>query len=98
MFGWLKKQPAATSPPQLQQTVKVYLNPLLMLLAGAEQQKGSPLTEAEVLHIRDTAVSIDMPPEQAKVFYASLDAKVPVPRLNPDQIWREWQEVRGQIE
>ena len=95
MFGlFKKKQPVAAAEP----TVKVYLNPLVMLLAGAEKLKGSPLTEAEVLKVKDTAVAVEMPASKAQIFYASLDSKVPVHRLNPDNIWREWQEAREHIE
>jgi hypothetical protein len=74
--------------------VTVFLNPLVMLLAGRERQKGSPLTEAEVLEVRDRAACTQMPLSQAERFYASLDAQVPIPRLNPERIWDEWQETR----
>jgi hypothetical protein len=83
----------ASQPPQ----VKVFLNPLVMLLAGAEKQKGRPLTREEVLQIRDTAVSVMMSPEQAEKFYKSLDAQVPVRRMNPARVWEEWQEIRDQM-
>ena len=55
MFGRPKKRPAEKP------LVKVYLNPLHMLLAGRERQKGSPLTREEVLEVRDNAASIMMP-------------------------------------
>lgn len=77
--------------------VKVYLNPLSMLLAGAEKQKGSPLTRDEVLRIRDTAEFVMMEPEQAKKFYESLDSQAPVHRINPDRVWEEWQELRTRV-
>jgi hypothetical protein len=96
MFGWLKKkQPESNSD---QKMVTVYLNPLHALLAGAERQKGSPLTEEEVLHVRDTCVSIQMTPEKARIFYASLDAQVDVGRMDPDRVWEEWQEIRDKLE
>ena len=47
-------------------TVKVYLNPLMTLLAGKERQKGSPLTEAEVLAVRDSAVFVQMTKAQPR--------------------------------
>ena len=81
-----------------QPTVTVYLNPLMMLLVGAERQKGTPLTEAEVLAVRDSAVSMPMTPSQAKKFYETLDSEIPVHRMNPDRIWEEWQEIRDKIE
>lgn len=77
--------------------VKVFLNPLLMLLAGAEQKKGKPLTREEVLEIRDNAAFVMMSPEQARKFYSSLDAQVSVHRMNPDRIWEEWQDIRHQV-
>lgn len=91
MFGKFKRR--TTDEPQ----VKVYLNPLLMLLAGREKQKGSPLTREEVLEVRDHAASVMMTASQARSFYAALDAKVPIYRLDPDRIWEQWQEVRDEI-
>jgi hypothetical protein len=74
--------------------VPVFLNPLVMLLAGRERQKGSPLTEGEVREVRNGAVSTQMPLSQAEKLYASLDAQMPIPRLNPERIWEEWQAAR----
>jgi hypothetical protein len=78
-------------------TVRVFLNPLVALLVAAERQKGSPLTEAEVLEVRDGAVCTQMPLSQAERFYAVLDAQMSLPRLDPERIWEEWQKVRDQI-
>jgi hypothetical protein len=78
-------------------TVTVFLNPLAMLLAGRERQKGSPLTQVEVLEVRDRATCIQMPLSQAERFYAALDAQMPIPRLNPERIWEEWQAVRDGV-
>ncbi len=78
-----------------EQTVTVFINPLAMLLAGREQNKGSPLTEAEVLMVRDEAVCTQMPLSKAEAFYAALDVRVSIPRLNPERIWEEWQAARG---
>jgi hypothetical protein len=94
MFSWFKKQFA---PGSDEPKVVVFLNPLVMLLAGAERQKGSPLTEQEVLKVRDTAQCITMTVSQAKKFYASLDSQVRVPRLNPENIWEEWQAIRQRL-
>jgi hypothetical protein len=74
--------------------ITVFLNPLVMLLVGRERQKGSPLTEAEVLEVRDSAACTQMPLSQAEKFYAALDAQMPIPRLNPERIWEEWQAAR----
>jgi hypothetical protein len=96
VFGWFgrKRKEEADSDAK---TVRVYLNPLHAMLGAAERQKGSPLTEAEVLHVRDTTVAIDMTPEQAEKFYASLDAQMPIGRLDPARLWEEWQDVRDHV-
>jgi hypothetical protein len=78
-------------------TVLVFLNPLVMLLTGREKQKGAPLTEAEVLEVRDSASCTEMPLSQAEKFYAALDAQMPIARLNPERVWEEWQAVRDQL-
>ncbi|MCA9229373.1 MAG: hypothetical protein KDA57_01870 [Planctomycetales bacterium] len=94
MFRWFKKRlTSASDEPQ----VPVFLNPLVMLLAGAEKQKGSPLTREEVHAVRDGAQCMMMPVSQAEKFYASLDAQMPIPRLDPEKIWEEWQTVREEL-
>jgi acyl carrier protein len=77
--------------------VKVFLNPLVMLLAGAEKQKGRPLTRDEVLEIRDHAEFVMMSPEQAQKFYGALDEQVSVHRIDPDRVWEEWHEISSEV-
>lgn len=96
MFDWFRRR-KAESADDGQPKVKVYLNPLHAMLHAAEKSKGSPLSEVEVLQVRDTTVAVDMTPEQAERFYASLDAQVSVHRMNPDRVWEEWQEIRGVV-
>jgi hypothetical protein len=100
VFGLFKKKPQTNASPAQPTAgqVKVFLNPLVMLLVGAEKQKGRALTREEVLAVRDSAAHIMMPPEQAKKFYESLDSQVPVHRMNPDRVWEEWQEIRSKLE
>lgn len=100
MFGLFKKKPqtAAQAGAPSGGQVKVFLNPLVMLLAGAEKRKGRPLTREEVLAVRDSAAHIMMPPEQATKFYENLDSQVPVHRMNPDRVWEEWQEIRDKLQ
>jgi hypothetical protein len=95
MFGWLKRLTTRNSDGP---KVLVFLNPLVMLLAGRERQKGAPLTEQEVLEVRDHAQCISMTASQAEKFYASLDAQAPVPRINPENIWVEWQAIRQHLQ
>ena len=78
-------------------TVPVFLNPLAVLLAEREKQKGAPLTEPEVVDVRDTAACTFMPLSQAEQFYASLDAQMPIPRLHPERLWEQWQSLRQHL-
>jgi hypothetical protein len=77
--------------------VPVFLNPLVMLLAARERQKGQPLTEAEVIEVRDGAVCSLMTLSQAERFYTELDARAPVLRLDPERLWEQWQAVRDRL-
>jgi len=77
--------------------VLVFINPLVMLLAARERQKGSPLSETEVLKVRDEAACTKMPISQAEQFYAALDAQMQIPRLDPERVWEQWQAVRERI-
>ncbi|MNV33815.1 hypothetical protein D3C71_1252000 [compost metagenome] len=95
MLNWLRRQ--TKIQPDEQRKVTAYLNPLHALLHAAEKSKGSPLTEAEVLQVRDTTIAVEMTEEQAAMFYMSLDAQVEVYRMNPDRIWEEWQEIRAHV-
>ena len=97
MLGWFKRKSNQRESSDERQ-VLVFLNPLVMLLAGRERQKGSPLTKEEVLAVRDSAQCIMMSKSQAEKFYASLDGQVSVPRINPDRCWEEWQELRKHLE
>jgi hypothetical protein len=95
MFGWLKKRDQ--TPVSDEPMVTVYLYPLVMLLARAEQEKGSPLTEADVLHVRDSAQGAQMTRSMAEKYYSALDAEMAIPRLDPDRLWEEWQKIRPSI-
>lgn len=96
IFAWLGRKKNETIDSDAK-NVRVYLNPLHAMLGAAEKQKGSPLTEAEVLQVRDTTVAVDMTPKQAEKFYASLDAQMPIGRLDPARLWEEWQKVRNYV-
>ncbi|MEM9251989.1 MAG: hypothetical protein AAGB29_06535 [Planctomycetota bacterium] len=72
----------------------VFLNPLIWLLGGAEQQKGEYLTEQEVLDVRDETVCLLMPKSQASAFQATMAAQAPVPQIDPEQVWPQWLQVR----
>lgn len=67
--------------------VPEFIPALIVVLTHAEQQKGAPLTEAEVLEIRDNATCMMSPRSMAQAMaekrgYADLD---------PENVWAEWQ-------
>jgi hypothetical protein len=100
MFGIFKKS-APPPPPQFptpeddpaDPLCLVIIPALVAILLNAERQKGSPLTEAEVIAFRDDADCIAMP--------ASVAAEVEVKRGYPDILaeaaWVEWQRVRTEL-
>ena len=66
---------------------------LISILLNKEKKKGSPLTEEEVLEIRDNAVFIMMPLEHKILLeksrgYADLDL---------DLVWENWQKARIEL-
>jgi hypothetical protein len=98
MFGLFKRRPSSEQTSRGEREVVVFLNPLIMLLAGREREKGSHLTEEEVIAVRDGAACVLMTESQAATFYANLDAQFPYPRIDPERVWEQWQEVRDQIQ
>jgi len=64
---------------------------LVATLLQAEERKGSPLTEREVLAICDKSPSVVLP--------RKIAAKVTEGRgyqdIDPENCWVEWQEIRG---
>jgi hypothetical protein len=66
---------------------------LVATLLRAEKDKGSPLTESEVVAIRDKCPSIAMPVDVA--------AKVAEQRgyddIDPENAWEAWQAIRPSL-
>ncbi len=75
------------------QVIPVFIPALVVLLHDAERRKGTPLTESEVLAIRDRGVCIMMAVERA----IALDEKRGYNDLDPERIWEQWQEARQQL-
>jgi hypothetical protein len=92
MLGWLKRFFRSSADDG--GTVRVYLNPLMNTLIGAEKQKGFPLTETDVLEILERTPFTEMPFLEAKKLYNALDKQMQIPRLNPDDLWNDWQKHR----
>ena len=71
--------------------VLVFMPSLAALLDQAEELAGAPLTEAQVLRIRDAALAVVTPAQVAAAVeqsrgYAEVDAAQP---------WESWQAIRG---
>lgn len=66
---------------------------LAALLAAAEKQKGTPLTEAEVGAIRDEAVCMTMKPRNARTIERSRGYA----DIEPDRAFEHWQLLRQTV-
>jgi hypothetical protein len=75
------------------QLIPVFLPALVTLLARAEQLKGSPLTEQEVLDIRDKGVCMMLRVEHAQ----ALAQRRGYNDLDPEHAWEDWQIARARI-
>lgn len=71
----------------------VFIPALVTLLYKAEREKGSALTEAEVLAIRDSASCIALPYSLA----AKSEADRGYPDIVAERCWQEWQATRVQL-
>jgi hypothetical protein len=74
-----------------QPLIPVFIPALVVLLHNLEQKKGSPLTEQEVLEIRDKSVCMMMTVEHA----IALDEKRGYNDVDPERVWEQWQEARA---
>ncbi|MGV1682699.1 hypothetical protein [Sphingopyxis sp. NJF-3] len=72
--------------------IPVPFPPLITLLQQHETAKGSALTEAEVLDIRDGAVCMTMKRSRAEQLAASRG----FPDIDPANAWEEWLHARHQ--
>jgi len=66
---------------------------LVAVLLRLEQEKGSPLTEAEVIAARDGAACIAMP----RHAYEAVTAARGYDDINPESAWEEWQRIRATL-
>jgi hypothetical protein len=66
---------------------------LVSLLLRAESDKGQPLTEKEVLAIRDGCACIALPPDVA----AGVVHSRGYDDINLDQCWEQWQRARIEL-
>ena len=73
--------------------VPVFMPPLVTILAQHEREKGSPLTEDEMLAIRDKSVVMMMRQSIAQ----QMAEKRGYPDVDPERCWQEWQERRESL-
>lgn len=87
-----KKRQASSSQPE-DPLCLVFIPALVTVLLHAEKTLGRPLTEAEVIAIRDEAVCIAMPASKA----AMMEEKRGYPDIVAEAVWLEWQSARLQF-
>jgi uncharacterized protein YegJ (DUF2314 family) len=80
------------SNPQKEELIPLVIPSLSSILLAAEKEKGSPLSEAEVLSIRDNSSSILTP----KSVVDTLVEKRGHEDLDPENVWNEWLMFRDQ--
>ena len=64
---------------------------LVAVLMRLEQEKGSPLTQAEVIAARDNAACIAMP----RFAYQAVTESRGYADINPERAWEEWLEFKA---
>ncbi len=73
--------------------VQVFNPSLAALLLAAEKDKGSPLTEDEVIAIRNSSTMMMVPEESA----AEFEKKRGYKDIDADNCWEEWCKLRERI-
>jgi hypothetical protein len=89
-----KEADDAASAPADEPVVPVFIPPLVTLLVHHEREKGSPLTQEEVLAIRGKAVCMTMRLSMA-LEMAERRGYADIP---PETCWESWCEFRKQLE
>ena len=74
--------------------VPIFIPSLSAILLHHERKKGSPLTEPEVLAIRDKATVMMMPGEKV----AKMDESRGYKDIDPELCWLQWQHLRLQLQ
>ena len=70
--------------------VLVIIPSLVAQLLHAERTKGAPLTETEVVKIRDESECVAMHPDDLP----AMIEKRGYEDINPERCWEEWQKAR----
>lgn len=88
MFESIFKKNKSEEPEE--ELVPTPIPALVAILLNKEIEKGSPLTEEEVIDIRDNAICIMLPISVRK----KMEDSRGYPDLNPEYIWEQWREAR----
>jgi hypothetical protein len=83
----------AMDSPEEDDLVIEFSPPLVAVLLAAERSKGSPLTEEEVLGLRDGATCIRSP----RALSEALAEQRGYSDLDPERCWEQWQAVRTEL-
>lgn len=67
---------------------------LIAVLLNRENAKGEPLTEQEVIEIRDSSVAIMVPRSMERALAASRGYD----DIDPENVWAEWQRRRVELQ
>ena len=70
----------------------VFIPALVVILTAAESKKGSPLTEEEVVNIRDKATCMAVRFSVA----LKMEEERGYPDISAENCWEEWQDHRRQ--
>jgi hypothetical protein len=73
--------------------IPVFIPPLVVILAQIEKSRGVPLTESEVLEIRDKAICMVLRKSMAE----DMAAKRGYGDLDPEVCWEQWCEIRQSL-
>lgn len=73
--------------------VPSFVPALVAVLLNREKAKGEPLTEQEVLYIRDNAVAVMVPRSTEQV----LAQRREYDDIDPENVWAEWQRLRVEL-
>jgi hypothetical protein len=82
------QRPSRREPKE--QLVLVFIPALVTVLIAAENKKGSPLEEAEVLSIRDSAVCMAVRLSDA----VEAERRRGYPDIAPETAWEDWKSLR----
>ncbi len=81
----------ASMPAAEEGLVPLFMPPLVVLLMAKESAKGAPLSEAEVIAIRDKAPCILMRKSHAAEMHEKRGGDI-----CPETVWRDWQAYRSE--